>query len=137
MDGLLSKAFDSHEYQSLNDRSASLPQRVKAVGHVFFHRIRRGGLGLLLRVSALVFGLFILIHLVPPHLSDRYRNVLSWSSKEPTKGADLRIVVFGSQDLVGSSIDTKSDRATWPEKLCAEVSQYGLSKRAPCVLMFR
>lgn len=120
MDGLLSKAFDSHEYQSLNDQSASLPQRLKAFGHVFSHRIRRGGLGLLLRVLGLVFGLFVLLHLAPSHLGD-YRNVLRWSSKEPAKAADLRIVVFGSQDLVGSSIDTSSDRVTWPERLCKEV----------------
>ena len=127
MDRLFSQPFDSQEKKSPGDLSASsLPERTKALAAALLHRLRRGGVSLLLRVAAVVFAIFALIHLMPPDISDRYlvRTSSSAASADPAvKAADLRIVVFGSQDLLGSSShnDTTTQWTTWAEKLCEEV----------------
>jgi len=135
MDSLLSKPFDSQEQKSPGDLSASsLPERTKALAAALLHRLRRGGVSLLLRVAAVVFAIFFLIHLMPPDISDRYHNVLSWSSADSAvKAADLRMVVFGSQDLLGSSSpnDTTAHGTTWAEKLCKELSCSSLLSFVP------
>ncbi|KFH44355.1 hypothetical protein ACRE_049010 [Hapsidospora chrysogenum ATCC 11550] len=135
MDSLLSKPFDSQEQKSPGDLSASsLPERTKALAAALLHRLRRGGVSLLLRVAAVVFAIFLLVHLVPPDITDRYHSVLSWSSADSAvKAADLRMVVFGSQDLLGSSSpnDTTAHGTTWAQKLCKELSCSSLLSFVP------
>lgn len=108
------------ESQSPQDDSP-WPQGAKALALTLYHRVRRGGVGLLLRVLGVSLGFLLFYQLVPAHVPDRYRNVLSWSTPETVKGGGLRIVTFGSQDLMGSAIDTASNRLTWPEQLCQQV----------------
>jgi hypothetical protein len=100
---------------------SSWTQHIKAIVLTLFHRIRRGGLGLLLKVTAAVITLGVFYQLVPQDISQRYRHGTSWGPTEDTKGPGLRIVAFGSQDLMGSATDSVSDRLTWPQRLCDEV----------------
>ena len=101
--------------------SSSWAQRIKSIVLTLFYRIRRGGLGLLLKATGVVITLAVFYQLVPQDISQRYRHVTSWAPAEETKGPGLRIVAFGSQDLMGSATDSVSDRLTWPQRLCDEV----------------
>ncbi|POR37091.1 Uncharacterized protein TPAR_02687 [Tolypocladium paradoxum] len=97
--------------------------RLKALLVFFTHRIWRGGSRFLLQITACLLTILLLVSLGPSHFGDGYRDILGWSSaKTPQEGA-LRIVVFGSQDLVGSSASAGA-RTTWTEQLCREVSNH-------------
>ena len=92
MDSLLSNKYSDYDYHALYDGSVPWTARLKAVPLVLVNRGRRGGLGLLLRITAVVLGILLFLKLLSPSIG--YGNVLSWSSKEKTKGGNLRIVVF-------------------------------------------
>ncbi|KAG9257632.1 uncharacterized protein F5Z01DRAFT_646559 [Emericellopsis atlantica] len=124
MEGLLPKSNESPDgiLQSHQDGQGSWTQRLKALPLFAIHRVRRLGVGFLLKCVGVFGFLLLLLHLMEPRLGDRYRNVLSWTSTETTEGPHLRLVVFGTQDLVGSSGSSEIEQMTWPEKLCKELS---------------
>lgn len=101
--------------------SSSLTERIKTIVLAVYHRVRRGGLGLLFKVTGILFVLAVCYQLVPGDVSKRYHNFSNFTPPEETKPGGLRIVAFGSQDLMGSAPDAASDRLTWPQKLCQEV----------------
>ncbi|KAK5997332.1 hypothetical protein PT974_02687 [Cladobotryum mycophilum] len=109
------------DYNILHDGSSKWGSWAKAVLVVCSHRMWRGGPRSLLQISAVTLSLLILFYLVPSLLGDDYQTLLSWSNGQPPSSNDLRIVVFGSQDLLGSARDNVHSRATWPEHLCKEL----------------
>jgi hypothetical protein len=44
-----------------------------------------------------------------------------WGSYEPEPDRNMRMVVFGSPDIVGNVHDSYSKRKAWTEELCDEV----------------
>ena len=128
MDGLLSNNPDL-DFQSLKDGNASWLQTVKALPFALINRVRRGGLGLILKIAAVFFSLIFLYSLFTP-TGQEYRkafNKYTWHRKKiaASDSRHLRIVVFGSQDVFGSATDAIPDRfderVSWPEQLCEEV----------------
>ncbi|KAM4059275.1 hypothetical protein HRG_007866 [Hirsutella rhossiliensis] len=86
---------------------------------VFFtQRIRRGGLRLFFQTAVFVLVVLLLL----PRTSWRYRSLLNWSSAKSQDAGRLRVVVFGSQDLLGSSPGVRGQGATWTEQLCKELN---------------
>jgi hypothetical protein len=85
----------------------------------------RGGPRSILQISAVAFVLLMLFFFVPLQLDDRYQQILSWSAPE-SSSSDLRIVVFGSQDLLGSAPDAQHTQTSWPEHLCKQVRTLSL-----------
>lgn len=64
-------------------------------------------------------------------LGGDYQKLVPWPNRPHsaiTKATeDVRIVVFGSQDVMGSALpDAKSSRKSWTSQLCKQVS-YGSS----------
>ncbi|PNY25051.1 Uncharacterized protein TCAP_05009 [Tolypocladium capitatum] len=113
------------------DGSSPCSLRLKALLIFFTQRIWRGGPRFLLQMTACLFAMMFLASLVPPRFSDGYRDFLTWTgAKTPQEGA-LRIVVFGSQDLVGSSADSAGARTTWTEQLCRELNCSSLLSFVP------
>ncbi|KND94220.1 hypothetical protein TOPH_01338 [Tolypocladium ophioglossoides CBS 100239] len=105
--------------------------RLKALLVFFTHRVWRGGPRFLLQITACLLAILLLAGLAPSRFGDGYRDILSWTSaKTPQEGA-LRIVVFGSQDLVGSSADSAGARTTWTEQLCGELKCSSLLSFVP------
>lgn len=77
---------------------------------ILTHRIWRGGSRVLLQAAASLLAV-VVVGVLP---------TLGWSKARVQGAAGLRIVVFGSQDLVGSSVDAHDARTTWTEQLCRE-----------------
>ncbi|KAL7929156.1 hypothetical protein V8C35DRAFT_316413 [Trichoderma chlorosporum] len=118
--------------QLLSDGSATWSLRVKAFVVVCSHRMWRGGPRSILQITAAVFVLLMLLLFVPLQLDDRYQQILNWSAApEPTPAGDLRIVVFGSQDLMGSAPDAKHTQKSWPEHLCTELKCHSVLSFVP------
>ncbi|KOS22349.1 hypothetical protein ESCO_002127 [Escovopsis weberi] len=110
-------AAEASEYQRVRDWP---PKRSWAQGVlvVCSHRMRLSGPRSLRQMGILLLGpLIIVIFLLS---SGRTRQtVLKWSPDEKLAGPEgLRIVVFGSQDTLGSAHDATHSRTTWPEHLC-------------------
>lgn len=115
-----------HQLPSHHDSDNSLMSQLGLRNVVIFcsTRVWRGGFRLLLQASALFFAVFVLFGLLPARISGGsfHNGFLSWGS-EPLPEANLRIVVFGSPDIMGSATDASRSRRTWTEELCEEVSQ--------------
>lgn len=124
MDALLSAKAEALGPRKPNPRLAAWRRRIQALPIVIFHRVRRGGLSLLLKVLAVVVLVVILIGLIPSPLN-KHRNPLGWGEKpQPALlGDELRIVVFGSQDVAASAMDSRPGGATWSDVLCKEVGE--------------
>lgn len=110
--------------QLSGDGPSKWSHRAKAFLLVCSHRMWRGGPRSILQISAVAFVLLMLFYFVPLQLDDRYQQMLTWSAPDPSVTGDLRIVVFGSQDLLGSAPDAKHSRQSWPEHLCRQVRIY-------------
>ncbi|KAF4125920.1 hypothetical protein GMORB2_1166 [Geosmithia morbida] len=131
MDALFSKKtlgpVDHHQPQKRRLRFAAglgstLYKGVAGLSSVVVRRARRGGLSLLLKILATVVSVIILIRLIPSPLNGRKSPVPGWFKKKPVaRGDDLRIVVFGSQDVAASSLDSRPGGSTWTHTLCKEL----------------
>lgn len=88
---------------------------------LFSNRIWRGGPRIGLQIFACALSFMLLYHMVPLSLEGKYQSLFSWSNDVPGITGDLRIVVFGSQDMMGSAIDAQRSKLTWPEHLCSQV----------------
>lgn len=86
------------------------------------HSAWRGGVRLLLLTAALVVTILLLLHMMSSRLSAGYQRVVTWSGAfESVDTSGIRIVVFGSQDVLGSAVDVAKGRSTWIDQLCSEV----------------
>ncbi|KAH6604937.1 hypothetical protein Trco_006644 [Trichoderma cornu-damae] len=110
------------EHQLPGDGPSKWSLQAKALLVVCWHRLWRGGPRSVLHLTAAAFVVLILFHLVPLQHDDRYQQILSWSAPESAASSDLRIVVFGSQDLLGSAPDAKHTHTSWPEYLCKQLN---------------
>ncbi|KAK7403694.1 hypothetical protein QQX98_010538 [Neonectria punicea] len=88
-------------------------------------RAWRGGLRIILQISAIFITIFIIFGLLPERLGGspltNYKDILTWKA-EPVPEANLRIVVFGSPDVAGSAPDVNHVRTTWTEELCKQLN---------------
>lgn len=109
------------EYQLPSDGSSKWSQRAKAFLVVCSHRMWRGGPRSILQITAVAFVLLMLFFFVPLQFDDHYQQILNWSAPDSAASSDLRIVVFGSQDLLGSAPDAEHTQTSWPEHLCKQV----------------
>lgn len=109
------------EYQLPSDGSSQWGQQAKAFLLVCSHRMWRGGPRSILQITAVAFALLMLFFFVPLQFDDQYQQILNWSAPESAASSDLRIVVFGSQDLLGSAPDSEHTQTSWPEHLCKQV----------------
>lgn len=77
----------------------------------------------MLQIIAFVLTILLIVGMFPSHLQDGYKTVLSWSHPLESLDKDLRVVVFGCQDLAGSSIQETAgfERTSWTRRLCKEV----------------
>jgi hypothetical protein len=87
-------------------------------------RVWRGAPKLTLQIAAIFLTSFLIFGVLPNRLSggqlgNGYTGLFSWGRHEPEPELNLRIVVFGSPDVVGNVKDPK--RKTWTEELCDEV----------------
>ncbi|UKZ73411.1 hypothetical protein TrVFT333_001058 [Trichoderma virens FT-333] len=115
-----------------SDGSSEWSLRAKAFLVVCSHRMWRGGPRSILQITATAFVLLMLFYFVPLQLDDRYQHILNWSAPESaTSGGDLRIVVFGSQDLMGSAPDAKHTYTSWPEHLCKQLKCHSVLSFVP------
>ncbi|KJZ72014.1 hypothetical protein HIM_08575 [Hirsutella minnesotensis 3608] len=91
--------------------------------HLIFysHRIRRSGPRVLLQIAALTFAALLLLPLLPrtPWL---VTSITGWCGKASRNAGNLRIVTFGSQDMLGSA--ERAQGKTWTEQLCKELNCY-------------
>ncbi|KAM5345614.1 hypothetical protein ACJ41O_011475 [Fusarium nematophilum] len=117
-----------HQIPSHHDNDNSLVSRSGLRNVVIFcsTRVWRGGPKLLLQITAFLLTIFILFGLLPERLSgggfsSGYKGILPWKT-EPLPEANLRLVVFGSPDIVGSAVDGTQSRRTWTEELCEELN---------------
>ncbi|KAF5642709.1 hypothetical protein F52700_3136 [Fusarium sp. NRRL 52700] len=88
-------------------------------------RVWRGAPKLILQIAAMFFTTFLIFGVLPNRLSGgQLRNgstgLFSWGRHEPEPESNLRIVVFGSPDVVGNVKDPR--RKTWTEELCDELN---------------
>lgn len=117
----------AHPISSKDDNSLWSRLGLKTVLVFCSSRAWRGGPRLLLQIVTFLLALFVLIHMLPDELAgsgfaNSYKNLLPWgTSYESEAAGDLRIVAFGSPDLVGSAADGARRRTTWTEQLCKEV----------------
>ncbi|RDA92263.1 hypothetical protein CP533_5752 [Ophiocordyceps camponoti-saundersi (nom. inval.)] len=98
--------------KSVDEPPDNLPRYpgTKALLAFATQRIMRGGPLSLVLFAAMLLVVPALVHLSPAS----WRPSWNWSREA---GDNLRIVVFGSQDLLGSA----SGRPTWTERLCIEL----------------
>ncbi|KAF9776081.1 hypothetical protein IL306_005799 [Fusarium sp. DS 682] len=88
-------------------------------------RVWRGAPKLILQIAAIFFTSFLIFGVLPNRLSggqlgNGYTGLFSWGRHEPELESDLRVVVFGSPDVVGNVLDPK--RKTWTEELCDQLN---------------
>lgn len=130
MINLLWKTSDSLDHQlptRRNQDDDSLLSRLGLRTVLLFcsNRVWRGGPRLLAQILGLILAILVIFRLLPEYLGGSfqrgYNNIFTWSSVEPDRPVDLRIVVFGSPDLAGSAVDNTEKRTTWTEQLCREV----------------
>ncbi|KAM6482203.1 hypothetical protein HDV62DRAFT_62389 [Trichoderma sp. SZMC 28011] len=114
-----------------SDGSSNWSLHAKAFLVVCSHRMWRGGPRSILQIAAAAFGLLMLFYFVTLQLDDRYQQILSWSTPESGGSGDLRIVVFGSQDLMGSAPDAKHTHTSWPEHLCKQLKCHSVLSFIP------
>lgn len=110
-----------HQLPSHEKKDTSLISRfgLRDVLVFWSTRVLRCSSRLFFLVAAL-FTVFIVIWLLPESMSSGDFSILSWSADEPLPEANVRIVVFGSPDFVGSAVDASQPRKTWTEELCDE-----------------
>lgn len=106
----------------MDHRSGGLRASLRFVSQ----RILRTPRFLALIVVFFVFIYFLATFVPTPLLGNGYEKLLAWSGRlDPsiTKSTeDVRIVVFGSQDVLGSAVsDPDSSRTSWTLQLCKEV----------------
>ncbi|CAM1509282.1 Fc.00g030210.m01.CDS01 [Cosmosporella sp. VM-42] len=119
------KTSDSLDHRLPNNDDNSLLNRLglKAVLVFCSSRALRGGPRLIVQVALFLCAILFLFRLLPERLGgSTYRSILPWGPSEPDPVGDLRIVVFGSPDLVGSAADVDQKRPTWTEHLCRELN---------------
>ncbi|KAM0339205.1 hypothetical protein ACHAPU_011007 [Fusarium lateritium] len=86
-------------------------------------RVWRGAPKLILQIIAIFFTSFLVFGVLPDRLSGgRLGGIFSWGKYETEAEGNLRIVVFGSPDVVGNVRDPSSKRKTWTEELCVELN---------------
>ncbi|KAL7944588.1 hypothetical protein V8C42DRAFT_325262 [Trichoderma barbatum] len=105
--------------------------RAKAFLVVCSHRMWRGGPRSILQITAVAFVLLMLFFFVHLQLDDRYQQILNWSTPESGASGGLRIVVFGSQDLMGSAPDAKHTQTSWPDHLCKQLNCHSVLSFVP------
>lgn len=103
-----------------SDVPSSLRHRLRTALVFFTHRMWRGGSRILIQVAVFLLAAPLLLHLAPARFTAGYSLPWSAAAAAPRETGILRVVVFGSQDLAGSS-PAKDARKTWTEQLCAEV----------------
>ena len=87
-----------------------------------------------MRLILQVAGTFVFIGLLlrlHSYLDEDYYEMFSWSNPDALPEANLRIIVFGTQDMVGSAVDSKGGRDTWPQLLCHELNCSSLLSFVP------
>lgn len=72
-------------------------------------------------LTGFVVTVLLLLHVLSSRLEATYQGIVAWSTPGSVDIGDLRIVVFGSQDVLGSATDGSNGRSTWTERLCSEV----------------
>lgn len=88
---------------------------------MFMSRTRLGGPRLALTALAVAGFLLFFFTFLTTRMELGYDNILTWTTSDKVELGDIRIVVFGSQDVLGSGADAGHARAAWPEQLCLEV----------------
>ncbi|RBQ79239.1 hypothetical protein FVER14953_11412 [Fusarium verticillioides] len=116
-----------HQLPSRRDSQDSVMGRLGGKNLVIFcsTRVWRGAPKLILQIAALFFTTFLIFGVLPNRLSGgQLRNgstgLFSWGRHEPEPESNLRIVVFGSPDVMGNVKDPR--RKTWTEELCDELN---------------
>ncbi|SPJ82208.1 uncharacterized protein FTOL_09613 [Fusarium torulosum] len=89
-------------------------------------RVWRGAPKLILQIAAIFFTSFLIFGVLPDRLSGGqlgigHAGIFPWGKPEAEPESNLRIVVFGSPDVVGNVRDP-SKRKTWTEQLCVELN---------------
>ncbi|RGP68178.1 hypothetical protein FLONG3_8253 [Fusarium longipes] len=117
-----------HQLPGRRDSQDSVMSRLGGKNVFIFcsSRIWRGVPKLLLQIVAIFFTSFLVFGILPDRLSGGrlgygYRGIFPWGSYEPEPDRNLRVVVFGSPDVVGNVYDPSSKRKAWTEELCDEL----------------
>ncbi|KAF5027189.1 hypothetical protein F66182_677 [Fusarium sp. NRRL 66182] len=115
-----------HSLPNRRDSEESVINRLGGKDLVVFcsSRVWRGAPKLMLQIFAIFFASFLIFGVLPDRLSggqlaSGYGGLFSWGKHEPEPESKLRIVVFGSPDVVGSVKDPK--RRSWTEELCDQL----------------
>lgn len=122
---MIPKMFKSNESLDHNlPKGGSSPSLLRPGELLVFisGHARRGGLRLLLQLCAGLCFIFLLLHIAPSRIVDGYGNIMSWYGSKQEDAGNLRIVVFGSQDVAGSAVQGDNQRGTWTQHLCVQVS---------------
>ncbi|KAF4342562.1 hypothetical protein FBEOM_3480 [Fusarium beomiforme] len=116
-----------HQLPGRRDRQDSVMSRLGGKNLFIFcsTRVWRGAPKLILQIVTIFFTSFLIFGVLPNRLSggqlrNGYTGLFSWGRHEPEPESDLRIVVFGSPDVVGNVLDPKSK--TWTEELCDQLN---------------
>ncbi|KAM0349477.1 hypothetical protein HYE67_004641 [Fusarium culmorum] len=117
-----------HQIPGRRDSQDSVMSRLGGRNVFIFcsSRMWRGTPKLLLQITAIFFTSFLIFGILPDRLSggqlgSGYRGMFPWGSYEPEPDRNLRVVVFGSPDVVGNVHDPSSERKAWTEELCDEL----------------
>lgn len=121
--GVQPPAYRALRSNSEDATPSSWFQRIRGFLTHYFSKVWRGGFRLSLNVTIFILGVLLLVGLFPHHVNHSYQTIINWTNPLPDDTFDLRIVVFGSQDLSGSAIDGQGDkeRVSWTQRLCQEV----------------
>ncbi|KAM0549119.1 hypothetical protein ACHAPJ_009574 [Fusarium lateritium] len=118
-----------HQLPGRRDNQDSIMSRLGGKNLFIFcsSRVWRGAPKLILQVAAIFLTSFLIFGVLPDRLSGGrltggYGGIFSWGHHEPEPEPNLRIVVFGSPDIMGNVQDTSSERKTWTEELCDELN---------------
>ncbi|KAG5659428.1 hypothetical protein KAF25_000630 [Fusarium avenaceum] len=90
-------------------------------------RVWRGAPKIILQIAAIFFTSFLIFGVLPDRLSGGrlgigHVGIFPWGKPQTEPESNLRIVVFGSPDIVGNVRDPTSKRKTWTEELCVELN---------------
>ncbi|KAM0284903.1 hypothetical protein ACHAO9_008975 [Fusarium lateritium] len=90
-------------------------------------RVWRGAPKLILQIAVIFFTSFLIFGVLPDRLSGGqlgigHVGIFPWGKPGAEPESNLRIVVFGSPDVVGNVRDPSSKRKTWTEELCVELN---------------
>ncbi|KAF4971508.1 hypothetical protein FSARC_1668 [Fusarium sarcochroum] len=118
-----------HQLPGRRDKQDSIMSRLGGKNVFIFcsSRVWRGAPKMILQIVAIFFTSFLIFGVLPDRLSGGrltggYGGIFSWGGHEPEPESNLRIVVFGSPDVVGNAQDASSGRKSWTEELCDELN---------------